>query len=84
MGIVKKGMDENIPKKGTRLSLVIYNFETCYVKVSWHFSYVPVVVMLEKRFPWRQSLPKIEFKGTYRLNEGKLENGDTVFLFFLV
>lgn len=34
MGIVKKGMDENIPKKGTRLSLVIYNFETCYVKVS--------------------------------------------------
>ena len=34
MGIVKKGMDENRPKKGTRLSLVIYNSETCYVKVN--------------------------------------------------
>ena len=33
MGTVKKEMDKNRPKEGTRLSLVIYNFETCYIKV---------------------------------------------------
>ena len=47
--------------------------------------------MLEQRLPWRQSLPKIEFKGTYRLRRktGKsygsghtVSVGDAVFLFF--
>ena len=49
--------------------------------------------MLEQRLPWRQSLPKIEFKGTYRLRRktgksygsGHTDSvGDALFLFFLV